>query len=112
MPESAGDVSKGDLTLETLLEEKKTFDLSVKFEKLGTSDGTTSWGVPGEDKPLSTDQSGRCKANISAAPRHNNLVTSLPSSSNLLSVTVEAIDDSTCADPFPRTIRGARLINQ
>jgi len=31
------------LTLETLLEEKKTFDLATQFEKLGTEDGKTGW---------------------------------------------------------------------
>jgi len=41
-------VSKGDLTLETLLEEKKTFDLSVRFEKLGVEeDGEKRWRKPG-----------------------------------------------------------------
>jgi len=31
------------LTLETLLEEKKTFDLATQFEKLGTEDAETAW---------------------------------------------------------------------
>lgn len=40
-------MSKGDLTLETLLEEKKTFDLSSQFEKLGTDDSEHGWTEPG-----------------------------------------------------------------
>ena len=36
-------MGKGDLTLETLLEEKKTFDVSFRFEKLGTEDATMGW---------------------------------------------------------------------
>lgn len=39
---------KGDLTLETLLEEKKKFDVSVRFEKLGLKDGDDGWSLPGK----------------------------------------------------------------
>jgi len=39
-------VSKGDLTLETLLEEKKNFDISVQFEKLGVEGGDAGWSLP------------------------------------------------------------------
>jgi hypothetical protein len=48
LPPDAGIAEKGDLTLETLLEEKKTFDLSVRFEKLGTDDGERGWTKPGK----------------------------------------------------------------
>lgn len=49
LPATAGDVGKGDLTLETLLEEKKTFDVSVRYEKLGSEDGEgKGWARPGE----------------------------------------------------------------
>ncbi|KAK5126556.1 hypothetical protein LTR85_009490 [Meristemomyces frigidus] len=46
LPHDAGTVSKGDLTLEVLLEEKKSFDLSAQFEKLGTEDGVGGWKKP------------------------------------------------------------------
>lgn len=36
------------MTLETLLEEKRNFDVSVRFEKLGLSDGNDGWSSPGE----------------------------------------------------------------
>jgi hypothetical protein len=48
LPDSAGTTSKGDLTLETLLEEKRVFDVSVRFEKLGADDGEGKWKLPGE----------------------------------------------------------------
>lgn len=38
LPSDAGTASRNSFTIEKLLDEKKTFDLSVKFEKLG-SDG-------------------------------------------------------------------------
>ncbi|KAF2770296.1 WD40 repeat-like protein [Teratosphaeria nubilosa] len=50
LPSDAGSVAKDDLTLETLLEEKRMYDLSVRFEKVGTGDddqgGDTGWRVP------------------------------------------------------------------
>ncbi|KAK5132086.1 hypothetical protein LTR08_000336 [Meristemomyces frigidus] len=65
----AGMVSKGDLTLETLLEEKKSFDLNAHFEKLGVEDGERGWSQP--------------------APTTAHVVKTLPSSSNILSTAVE-----------------------
>lgn len=35
----AGTTNKGDLTIEKVLEEKKVFDVSLQFEKLGNEDG-------------------------------------------------------------------------
>ena len=46
MPPDAGSTSKGDLTIEQILQEKKIFDLTVNFEKLGVGD--RSWHVPGQ----------------------------------------------------------------
>ncbi|EMC94443.1 hypothetical protein BAUCODRAFT_132353 [Baudoinia panamericana UAMH 10762] len=72
LPPDAGVISKGDLTLETLLEEKKTFDVSVRFEKLGVHDGgERGWKVP--------------------APETAAIVDDLPSSSNILSVAVHSV---------------------
>lgn len=63
----------GDLTLEVLLDEKRNFDISTKFERLGVSDGTTKWS--------------------DAAPSVAKTVTSLPASSNILSVNVHPASD-------------------
>ena len=38
----------GDLTIEKILQEKKVFDVSVNYEKLGASDGEKGWSLPGE----------------------------------------------------------------
>ncbi|KAK5005104.1 hypothetical protein LTR39_006010, partial [Cryomyces antarcticus] len=46
LPLDAGSASKGDLTIEKILEEKKTFDLSVSFEKLGKDDDEKGWRLP------------------------------------------------------------------
>lgn len=42
----AGSVEKGDLTIEKILEEKKIFDLNLRFEKTGLKDGG-KWTLPG-----------------------------------------------------------------
>ena len=47
MPPDAGSTSKGDLTVEQILQEKKAFDLTVNFEKLGV-DEDRGWHVPGQ----------------------------------------------------------------
>lgn len=49
LPPDAGTMAKNSFTIEKLLEEKKSFDLSVQFEKLGTDeDGTnTGWKARG-----------------------------------------------------------------
>ncbi|KAI9817983.1 MAG: hypothetical protein M1832_004504 [Thelocarpon impressellum] len=39
LPPDAGNTQPGDLTLEKVLEEKKIFDLSLRFEKTGDEDG-------------------------------------------------------------------------
>lgn len=38
----AGSIKKGDLTIESILEEKRAFDLSLGFEK-GGIDGDEGW---------------------------------------------------------------------
>ncbi|KAK3065877.1 hypothetical protein LTR53_017938, partial [Teratosphaeriaceae sp. CCFEE 6253] len=78
LPPDAGTVGKGDLTIELLLEEKRTFDLSRNFEKLGVDgadDDSTGWGKGG--------------------PEHAQEVSSLPTRSNVLSAAVHtaAFDD-------------------
>ena len=54
------------MTIESILQEKKTFDLSLKFEKLGVEDANREWAVPAPSKPT--------------------VLQSLPSRSNILSV--------------------------
>jgi hypothetical protein len=48
LPPSAGSTNKGDLTLEKILEEKRTFDMSLHFEKLGTDEGAHGWSQHGK----------------------------------------------------------------
>jgi hypothetical protein len=43
----AGNAEGGDLTLETLLEEKYKFDIALRFEKLGVGDEKRGWTKPG-----------------------------------------------------------------
>jgi len=50
LPSDAGSLGRDDLTLEKVLEEKKTFDLSIRFEKLGTDEEQKGWS----DKSRST----------------------------------------------------------
>ncbi len=40
-------IEDGDLTIEKILEEKKIFDLSVNFERLGASEGQKGWSNRG-----------------------------------------------------------------
>ena len=47
MPLDAGDAEKGDLTIEQILEEKKIYDLSLRFEKLGSKESDRGWSFPG-----------------------------------------------------------------
>lgn len=54
------------MTIESILHEKKTFDLSLNFEKLGVDDGNREWTKPAPSKPL--------------------VLASIPSRSNILSV--------------------------
>ncbi|KAJ4989803.1 hypothetical protein SVAN01_04640 [Stagonosporopsis vannaccii] len=56
------------VTIESILHEKRTFDLSLNFEKLGVKDADRGWAVP--------------------APSTPTVLQSLPSRSNILSVTV------------------------
>jgi hypothetical protein len=47
LPSDTGQVSKDALTIEKVLSEKKLYDLSVRFEKLG-QDESVKWGRPGK----------------------------------------------------------------
>jgi hypothetical protein len=43
LPQDAGAAAAGAIDLETLLDEKKNFDIAVKFEKLGLEDANAGW---------------------------------------------------------------------
>jgi len=66
LPPDTGAGSNSSVTIESILHEKKTFDLSLSFEKLGVEDGKREWAIPAPSKPT--------------------ILASLPSRSNILSV--------------------------
>lgn len=66
LPPDTGAGSNSSVTIESILNEKKTFDLSLSFEKLGVEDGNRKWAVP--------------------APSQPTVLSSIPSRSNILSV--------------------------
>ena len=68
LPSDTGSASGSTITIESILQEKKTFDLSLNFEKLGVDDSERGWTVQ--------------------APVEPRLVESLPNRSNILSVSV------------------------
>ncbi|KAF2132158.1 hypothetical protein P153DRAFT_285778 [Dothidotthia symphoricarpi CBS 119687] len=68
LPVDVGAASNGSVTIETILHEKTTFDLSLNFEKLGMDDKDRRWTVQ--------------------APSEPTVLGSLPSRSNILSIAV------------------------
>lgn len=83
-----GTISKGDLTIEGLLEEKKSFDIAVRFEKLGMKEGDDGWSQPGGLR--AQDEQVHVLLIISA-PSTGNEITGLPSASNILSTHLEML---------------------
>ncbi|KAF2751864.1 hypothetical protein M011DRAFT_491378 [Sporormia fimetaria CBS 119925] len=97
--------SRGGITIDQILQEKKTFDLSVQFEKLGTDDVQPGWRSPAPSFPVvlsdsptrsnilsasvldlllpGTDQATRCIA-ATTADRRLNLFEARSSSPSLL----------------------------
>ncbi|TKX27456.1 hypothetical protein C1H76_0293 [Elsinoe australis] len=73
LPPDAGTMAKNSFTIEKLLEEKKSFDLSVQFEKLGTDEDGTNTGW---------------KAGAPALPT---VISTLPSTSNILHTSFEVL---------------------
>ena len=47
LPEDTGTSSSNALTIEQVLREKETFDLSQNFEKVDIQDDSLGWSVPG-----------------------------------------------------------------
>lgn len=68
LPIDIGAASDGSITIETILHEKTKFDLSLNFEKLGMDDKGRQWSVQAPSRPT--------------------VLASLPSRSNILSITV------------------------
>lgn len=68
LPSDTGSAAENPITIESILQEKKTFDLSLNFEKLGVDDAKQAWTVQAPAKPK--------------------VVESLPSRSNILSISV------------------------
>lgn len=48
LPPDAGATASGDLTLEKILEEKRQYDASVVYEKIGGKEDDGGWAVLGE----------------------------------------------------------------
>lgn len=68
LPPDTGAASSSTITIDSILQEKKTFDLSLNFEKLGVDDGSREWTIPAPSRPT--------------------VLASLPGPSNILSVAV------------------------
>ncbi|KAL7779351.1 hypothetical protein CFE70_008854 [Pyrenophora teres f. teres 0-1] len=68
LPSDIGAASDSLVTIESILEEKKKFDLSLSFEKLGVDETNQGWAIH--------------------APVNPKVVPSLPSRSNILSISV------------------------
>ncbi|PNS21473.1 Transcription initiation factor TFIID subunit 5 [Sphaceloma murrayae] len=81
LPPDAGTVSRNSFTLEKLLDEKRTFDLSVRFEKLGENDNDTETGWRRD------------------APSKRTIVSTLPSTSNILHTSFESLCPSDSQTP-------------
>ena len=80
-------MKKGDLTIEKILEEKKVFDLTLRFEKTGLEDGE-KWSLPGGIY-MSLFVGVFASNPTSSAPSNPNQISTLPSATNLLHVSVE-----------------------
>lgn len=68
LPPDIGAGSNSSITVESILQEKKIFDLSLNFEKSGIDDGNCQWALPAPTKPK--------------------ILESLPNRSNILSIAV------------------------
>ena len=84
LPYDAGNIEKDDLTLEKIVEEKTIFDLSLRAEKTGVNEDEKGWSMPGEYNASNPETSLRRMI----VPLFPTIVTCLPTSSNLLSVSV------------------------
>jgi len=89
------------LTIEKLLEEKKIFDLSLRFEKVGVSDEDREWSLPGNFVFLRLFlYFFRISDNIPSAPSVPSHVSTLSSTANLLHVSIERFEGDTSQGPL------------
>lgn len=79
LPADTGANSSDSITIESILQEKKTFDTSLSFEKLGLNDNNRGWSE--------------------SAPSIPTVVASLPSRSNILHVCVVELSLGTTVQP-------------
>jgi WD40 repeat protein len=81
LPLDAGSTHSDHVSIEQILQEKKTFDLSLRFEKLGVDDHDRGWHSPGNASYL-------CYAVElnDIAPSNPLVLQSLPTRSNILSI--------------------------
>ncbi|KAF2856734.1 hypothetical protein T440DRAFT_383583 [Plenodomus tracheiphilus IPT5] len=81
LPPDIGSSAEEIVTIETILQEKKTFDLSLNFEKLGVNDADRGWTVRAPDRPST--------------------INTLPTRSNILSVNVLPLSLTTATEVQP-----------
>lgn len=78
LPPDAGSTNNGGLTIERILEEKQVFDLSLRFEKLGSGDDKAWNGITAPSEPHQVP---------------------LPTAANILHVSLESFEDEESAGP-------------
>ena len=101
LPEDAGTTEPGDLTIEKVLDEKKIFDVSLRFEKAGVVEGgEQGWRVPGMSVNTKSLLARSAHWRGIAPSKSHEL--SLPTRSNLLHVAIEIIKDFPLDEDRPR----------
>jgi hypothetical protein len=85
----------GEVTIEQILQEKKTFDVSLNFEKLGLGDSDRGWQNPGEMSQILFYLTEL----IPTAPSKATVLSTLPTRSNILSVHLLSLILSPLASP-------------
>lgn len=86
LPPDAGTSFPGALSVEQILAEKNTYDLSVNFEKLGVDDDEKKWTVPGE---LFIEDSPEILLTFVTLAPSVPIMIDLPTSANLLQSSLE-----------------------
>ena len=83
-----GSTSSGDnVTLEQILQEKQSYDLTMRFEKLGVADAQKAWRLPGRYLCIQSPY----VILTGEAPHHPTKIEVLSSQSNILSVHVQKL---------------------
>jgi len=81
LPPDVGTSTDDQVTIESILQEKKNFDRSINFEKFGIDNEHRGWTEPAPMKPITID--------------------SLPNRSNILSINVLNVSLSTASGVRP-----------